>query len=139
MAADLRAYLEGRVVSTYERGYFARLRKLILRNRTASLVVAVAVAAIVFNVVEFGISQFRHARLLETHSAELLQARDAPHLEAGTTRGVVQLREQAARRSACVASIERLRKALAAIPAGSLRHVDIEALLDELERDMSLR
>jgi len=49
------------------------------------------------------------------------------------------LREQAAQRSACLASIERLRKALAAIPADSLHHADFEALLDELERAMSLK
>ena len=36
LAEDLRAYLEGRVVRAYERGFFAEARKWILRNRALS-------------------------------------------------------------------------------------------------------
>src|SRR5690606_6515284 len=38
MAEDLRAWIDGRVVPTFESGMFASLRKLILRNRVASVV-----------------------------------------------------------------------------------------------------
>jgi WD40 repeat protein len=75
MAADLQAYVDGRVVTTFERGRWAAFRKLVQRNRVASLIVAVAIGAIVFNLIEFGISHVRYRRLLDTHDEQLRQAR----------------------------------------------------------------
>ncbi len=108
MAADLRAYSDGRVVPTYEHGVIATVRKLILRNRIVSLVVAVAMFAIVFNLIEFAVRHFTDKRRLEAHNAELRLARDdaveaAQRAEAMRT--VAQQHEQQARRGAYVAGI----------------------------------
>jgi formylglycine-generating enzyme required for sulfatase activity len=47
LAADLRAWIEGRVVRAYERGALAELRKWIRRNRALSATGCAAIAAIV--------------------------------------------------------------------------------------------
>lgn len=47
LAADLRAYLEGRVVAAYERGIWAELKKLVIRNKLAAGVTVVALVAII--------------------------------------------------------------------------------------------
>ena len=48
MADDLRAFLEGRVVRTYEAGALAEARKWVVRNKSSALVLGVALAALMY-------------------------------------------------------------------------------------------
>jgi tetratricopeptide (TPR) repeat protein len=81
-AADLRAFLEGRVVSAHSAGWYTRWRKLVARNRATSCAVAVAlltlVAGLVFSLVK--------AQDAEASNALSLAAIDKMLAEVGTVR-----------------------------------------------------
>jgi WD40 repeat protein len=53
MAEDLRAFLDGRVVSAYERGLTARARKWVQRNRLASAAFALVVGGALIGTIAF--------------------------------------------------------------------------------------
>lgn len=55
LAADLRAFVEGRVVRAYETGAWAEARKWILRNRALATAIAFAVLAVVAGAVSFAL------------------------------------------------------------------------------------
>ena len=59
LADDLRAYLEGRVVSAYESGPWAELRKWVRRNRALASALAATVLAVVTGLVAVAVVQRR--------------------------------------------------------------------------------
>ncbi len=63
LAGDLRAYLEGRVVSAYESGGWAELRKWIQRNRGLAAAIAAVVVVTVIGLV--AVARQERARALE--------------------------------------------------------------------------
>jgi WD40 repeat protein len=82
MANDLRAWLEGRVVSTYEVGVLGTFRKWRRRNRAAARALdALAVVALVGSLA-FAIQQKRHALAVERANVEEMRANHAANLRA---------------------------------------------------------
>jgi len=118
MAADLQAWVDGRVVPTYESGMWATLRKLVHRNRLTATIVAAAVVAILFNLVEFGISHFRYQALLRSHDEQLRTARDQRDFAS----------ERARKAHDAIAAI------LASLPADDPRRAALVELLADAER-----
>ncbi|MBI3820438.1 MAG: SUMF1/EgtB/PvdO family nonheme iron enzyme [Planctomycetes bacterium] len=77
MAEDLRAYLEGKVVSAYEAGAWAELKKWVKRNKTIAAATSGAfVIAVVSTILVFAVQA--HAKsAVEAKNEELTQSLDA--------------------------------------------------------------
>ncbi|MBL8858816.1 MAG: SUMF1/EgtB/PvdO family nonheme iron enzyme [Planctomycetes bacterium] len=144
MAADLRAYMTGRVVAAHEGGRWPELRKWIARNRATATTVVIAVVALTVVASWFSYSQGKSAgelqrlgdlrRLdeLEHQAAELWPAR--PELEPKFTSWLQRAEELAARAPVHAAELERLRHA-GETDADALWRVDaLSELVDRLTR-----
>ena len=71
LAADLRAFLEVRVVSAYQTGAIATLRKWIRRNRGFAIAIAAALVAVVGGLAAVALSEANSRAVLETNNAAL--------------------------------------------------------------------
>lgn len=78
LAADLRAWLEGRVVLAHERGAWAELRKWVLRNKAFAASLAFALAAVLAGV--SGMAVFERSR---RRAIEIAAIQGAPATMAG--------------------------------------------------------
>jgi WD40 repeat protein/serine/threonine protein kinase len=152
MAEELRAYLEGRVVRSYEQGAWAELRMWIVRNKATSIV---AFVALLFLAVALGWALFERDLALSREGAERQarqraedaeqDARDAQQValdneraardaqaSAVTAKGVA---EQA--RAAEAAAADRVRStsymAFVSAAGSHLRHRELEAARSMLE------
>lgn len=80
-AEDLRAYLEGRVVSTYESGAWAELRKWVQRNRALATSTAAAILALVLGLSGIAVVQKRANDDLSEASERVREANVATNLK----------------------------------------------------------
>jgi serine/threonine protein kinase/formylglycine-generating enzyme required for sulfatase activity len=108
LAADLRAYIEGRVVAAYETGTWAETRKWVLRNQALAGSLATAVLAIVLGLVGFGIKA-REAETQATRAEQLATAEKAAKEAAIEERlKATQLRDAAVARADALWTIQEL-------------------------------
>jgi len=154
LAADLQAYVEGRVVPTYERGALAELRKWVRRNRGLAAAIAAAVLLALSGMagvawvesarrraVSEGLAQVERfadaarIRSLDAAARELWPRR--PELVGAYESWLAQAREVRGRVPERVAAF----RAWASDPAGAPTHLDPEflgALADQLEDGLRL-
>jgi len=82
MAVDLRAWLEGRVVSTYDVGIVGTFRKWRRRNRAAARSLDALAVVAVFGSLAFAIQQRRNVIAVERANVEEMRANHAANLRA---------------------------------------------------------
>jgi serine/threonine-protein kinase len=121
MAADLRAYMEGRVVRAHEAGRWPELRKWIARNRLSTVTFAAALIALIGVLAWFSYSQgksaveiqrlgdLRRVEELEQRAEELWPA--VPALEPALKAWLVEAEELAARAPEHERELARMRAA----------------------------
>jgi WD40 repeat protein/serine/threonine protein kinase len=152
MAEELRAYLEGRVVRSYEQGAWAELRMWIVRNKTTSIV---AFVALLFLALALGWALFERDLALSREGTERLARQRAEDAEqdARDAQQVALDNERAARdaqasavsakgvaeqaRAAEAAAADRVRStsymAFVSAAGSHLRHRELEAARRMLE------
>ena len=139
MAEELRDYLEGRVVASYEAGTWAELRKWIGRNRTLSAVVVVALLALTGALGWALMERDDAIRKTLAEGAALSAAREAAEAARVAEQQAVdnavaaveaqRSAEEAGRREATAAASTRTSSYMASIGAaeGHLNHRELDA------------
>lgn len=97
LATDLRAFLERRVVSAYETGLLAQLRKLVSRNRVAAVLLGAAILVITA-VTLVSMQSLRQQRNAAAHLAE---EKERERLRASSALDEVRLQQLQQSASAC--------------------------------------
>ncbi len=86
MKADLEAFLENRVVSAYESGAFAQVRKWVARNRALAAAAALALISATAGLSIYSFAQRSYAKELERKNSELTEARGLADSNAAAAR-----------------------------------------------------
>jgi hypothetical protein len=134
LAADLRAFTEGRVVESYERGFFAEAKKLVLRNRGLAVTMTALVLVVLAAMTTVTWVHTRANQRLESSNEDLRRARleaeehaeDAQRMAVEAARGQ---REEARRRFS-----SQVTAAFLSISTGDLRSSD--RLLQSLPQNL---
>ena len=82
MANDLRAFLEGRVVTAYKTGAIAEFRTWVKRNRGMAAAIAIGFVIAIGGLINTAIVQARSNRALASKNTELVDARAVAEFEA---------------------------------------------------------